>query len=187
MYREVFQSLNESIKRRNSPDAYIPPKGGMRDVIHRGYIKDATFPLRYDFIPDGKGSSNSGTHAYYFNDGGSRGVVEIKHRYSPTMDGRETKSILSFEMIDGKPLDSIDIHRMIAPALMHHNRSHAPDVIEFDHSVSDSVDDLISRLGSAFEPGEVSRNGKSTKVAKRKIEPKVSRIISHIRERLNKR
>jgi hypothetical protein len=185
MYREVFQSLNESIKRRNSPDSYLPPKGTMRDVIHRGYIKDATFPLRYDFIPDGKGTSNSGVHAYYFNNEGTRGVIEIKHRYAPKTTGHETSSKISFEMIDGKPLDSIDLHRMIVPALMHHNRSHTPDIIEFDKSISDSAEDLISRLGDKFEPGETIRMGETVRFVKRKLDPKISRVISHIKSKLN--
>lgn len=182
MYREVFQSLNESIRKRNSPEAFLPPKGERRDVIHRGYIKDATFPLRYDFIPDGKGSSNSGIHAYYFNDGSRKGVIQIQHRYAPLISGHETKSKLSFEMFEGKPLDPIDIHRMIVPALMHHNKSHIPDIIEFDDSVKESMDDLIFRLGDTFEIG----NRKSGKIVRRKLDPKISRVITHINKKLNK-
>ena len=183
IYREVFQSLHESVKKRYSPETFLPPKSNGREVIHRGYIKDATFPLRYDFIPDGKGTSNSGVHAYYFNDGGRRGVIQIEHRYSPLVSGHETKSKLSFEIFDGGSLEPIDIHRMLVPALTHHNRSHKPDIIEFDESVKDSADDLISRLGDVFELGE----RKNKKIIRRKLDPKISRVVSHIRKKLNNR
>ena len=179
IYREVFQSLHESVKKRNSPESFLPPKRGGREVIHRGYIKDATFPLRYDFIPDGKGTSNSGVHAYYFNNGGSRGVIEIKHRYSPRSSGHETISKISYDFIDGEPLEEIDVHRMLVPALLHHNRSHTPDIIHFDDSVKGSTKDLISRLGSDFE---IAKNGN---FIKRKLDPKIGRVVSHIRKRIN--
>ena len=87
MFNELFQSLHESIKKRNTPDSFIPSDIISSDVIHRGYIKDATFPLKYDFVPDGKGHSNSGSHVYSFRDNNLSGVIEINHRYNPSMSG----------------------------------------------------------------------------------------------------
>lgn len=180
MYREVFQSLNESIKKRNTPDSFLPKQVGGKDVIHRGYIKDATFPLKYDFIPDGKGHANSGTHVYSFNDSNKSGVIEIKHNYRPNLSGHETVSRISFEMNQGESPEDIQVHRMLLPVLKHHVKSHGPDIIRFGDNVP-FVDTLIRKLGSDFESFET----KSNKMVKRKIDPKVSRIISNIKKRIN--
>jgi hypothetical protein len=180
MINEIFQSLHESIKKRNTPDSFLPKPIEAKDVIHRGYIKDATFPLKYDFVPDGKGHENSGTHVYSFKDGKRSGVIEINHKHRPNLSGHETVSTISFEMNDGEKLDDIQIHRMIMPALSHHMRSHGPDIIKFGDNVP-FVDTLIRKLGSDFE----SFVTKGNKMVKRKIDPKVGRIISNIRKRLN--
>jgi hypothetical protein len=180
MYSELFQSLNESIKKRNTPDSFIPKKVEGKDVIHRGYIKDATFPLKYDFVPDNKGHSNSGTHVYSFNNGNQSGIIEINHKHRPNLSGHETISNISFEMNGGEDLEDIHIHRMIMPALKHHMKSHGPDIVKFGDNVP-FVDTLIRKLGSDFE----SFDTKGNKMVKRKIDPKVKRIINNIRKRIN--
>ena len=181
MYREVFQSLNESIKKRNTPDSFVLGVGdNSKEVIHRGYIKDASFPLKYDFMPDGKGHSNSGTHVYSFKDGNRSGVVEISHRYRPNLSGHETLSTVSFEMNQGDSPEDIEIHRMSIPALRHHLKSHGPDIINFGDGIP-YVDSLIRRMGSDFETFET----KGKKIVKRKIDPKVKRIVSHIKKKIN--
>ena len=54
MFNELFQSLHEAVKKRNTPDSYIIDGEKNSDVIHRGYVRNAPFPLRHDFLPDGK-------------------------------------------------------------------------------------------------------------------------------------
>lgn len=181
MFDELFQSLHESIKRRNTPDSFIPSDIISKDVIHRGYIKDASFPLKYDFIPDGKGHSNSGSHVYSFRDGENSGLIEIKHIHKPNLSGHETVSTISFEMNQGKSPEEIEIHRMILPALNHHVRSHGPDIIKFEESIP-FIDTLIRKLGSNFESFETKGN----KIVKRKIDPRTQRIIGHIKTKINK-
>ena len=51
MFNELFQSINESIKKRNNPDDFLPSASSHGDVIHRGYLRNAAFPIRYSFIP----------------------------------------------------------------------------------------------------------------------------------------
>ena len=165
MINEIFNSIHESIKRRNTPDSFIPSDLISKDIIHRGYIKDASFPLKYDFIPDGKGHSNSGSHVYSFRDGDRSGIIEINHRYKPNLSGHETISNISFEMNNGKSPEEIEIHRMILPALQHH-----------------IVETLIRKLGSNFESFETKGN----QIVKRKIDPRTQRIIGHIRSKINK-
>jgi hypothetical protein len=181
MIDDVFKSLHESIKRRNTPDSFIPPDIIARDVIHRGYIKDATFPLKYDFVPDGKSHANSGNHVYSFRDKNLSGVIEIDHKYRPNMSGHETVSQLSFEMNQGDSPSEIEIHRMVLPALKHHIRSHEPDVIRFGENVP-FIDTLIRKIGSNFESFDVRGN----KIVKKKIDPRTQRIIGHIRSKINK-
>ena len=188
MYKPVFQSLNEAIKVRNTPDSFLPMSDvPSKDVIHRGYIRKTGIPIRYDVIPDGK-YSNSGKHIYHFKDGNSSGFLEIDHKINPKMDGRETFSSVKFEM-SGDPKEiPIDIYRgVIVPAILHREQSHKPDVFDFDSSVVHS-DDIIRRLGSKFEFSESSTpDGKPRRKASRKMDPKVSRILTHIKKRLNKR
>jgi hypothetical protein len=177
MHKEVFQSLHESIRKRNTPDHYVIDSSPRRDVIHRGYLRgDVEFPMRYDFIPDGSTYKNSGRHVYHFRDGNISGVIEIMHTYSPTSDGHETTSVLSFEKLSGS-LPEINIHRLLIPTLNHHIKSHDPDIIKFSDGIP-FPDDMISRLGSKFD------NFKNTMV-KKKIDPKITRILSHIKNKLN--
>ena len=181
MINEIFNSIHESIKRRNTPDSFIPSDLISKDIIHRGYIKDASFPLKYDFIPDGKGHSNSGSHVYSFRDGDRSGIIEINHRYKPNLSGHETISNISFEMNNGKSPEEIEIHRMILPALQHHMKSHGPDIIRFGENIP-FVETLIRKLGSNFESFETKGN----QIVKRKIDPRTQRIIGHIRSKINK-
>jgi len=180
MFDKLFQSLHESIKKRNTPDSFIPSDVVARDVIHRGYIKDATFPLKYDFVPDGKGHSNSGSHVYSFKDNNINGVVEINHRYNPSMSGHETISQLSFEMNQGDSPSEVDVYRMILPALNHHMRSHGPDIIRFGENIP-FADTLIQKLGSNFDTFNINGNT----IVKKKIDPKTQRIMRHIKNKLN--
>jgi hypothetical protein len=54
------------------------------------------------------------------------------------------------------------------------------DIVDFSDSVMHS-DDLIRRLGNKFE---INKNGKS---AKKKVDPKILRVISHIKKHINKK
>lgn len=184
MFNELFQSLHEAVKKRNTPDSYVIDDKLEDGVIHRGYIRDASFPLRYDFLPDGKGSKNSGTHVYVFNNEGASGVIEIKHKYSPKDTGHETHSKVSFEMNSGRKPKDIDIHRTILPAVLHHMKSHSPDILEFSPSVKFS-DDIIRRIGKNFDSYEKTSDEGVARIAKRKLDPKISRVMNHIKKRLN--
>jgi hypothetical protein len=177
----VFNSLNESIKKRYNPDDFIPKKSSEKDIIHRGYIKNARYPIKYSFIPNNK-TPNSGSHIYSFNTGGISGVVEINHRYSPSMNGHETKSHVQFEYTgNNEKFESIDLHRMILPIITHHVESHDPDIISFGKSIK-NVDDIIRRIDSNM----VVTKGENSTVAKKSIDPKTKRVLSHIRKKLNK-
>jgi hypothetical protein len=184
MFNELFQSLHEAVKKRNTPDNYVIDGKDSEDVIHRGYI-DASFPLRYDFIPDGRGIKNSGIHAYAFDNDGIKGVVEIHHKYSPKESGHETHSRVSFEMTNGRRPKDIQIHRTILPAILHHMKSHSPDIVEFGPSVKFS-DDLIRRLGKKFDSYEKTSEEGTTRIAKRKLDQRTSRVVQHIKKRLNR-
>lgn len=184
MYREVFQSLNESIKKRNTPDSFLPPVASEKETIHRGYLKTASLPIRYDFKPDGKGGANSGTHAYVFKDKDRSGIVEISFRHAPSMSGHETSSKISYEMVRGDPLEDIDAHRIIIPILKHHLKSHAPDSIQFNNTIP-FQDDLIRRMGDSFDEFEKQTKDGVVKIAKRILDPKIGRIVSHIKNKLN--
>lgn len=180
MINEIFQSVNESIKRRNNPEDFLPKNSIDKEIIHRGYIKNAQFPIRYSFIPDGKGNVNSGLHIYNFKDKNINGVVEISHKYSPSMSGHETKSHIQFEYLGSDKLDSIDLHRMVLPIINHHVKSHNPDVFSFSKSIK-NADDIVRRLGSSY----ISTKGEHSTIAKKIIDPKTDRILKHIKKKLN--
>lgn len=184
MFDELFQSLHEAVKKRNTPDSYVIDGKDSEDVIHRGYI-DASFPLRCDFLPDGEGIKNSGTYIYSFDNDGIKGVIEIRHRYSPKESGHETHSTVSFEMTNGRRPKGIQIYRTILPAVLHHMKSLNPDVVEFGSSVKFS-DDLIRRLGKKFDSYEKTSEEGTTRIAKRKLDPRTSRVVQYIKKRLNR-
>ena len=181
MYNDVFKSLNESIKKRNSPADFLPvDKKDLKDVIHRGYLKKSAYPIKWDIVPDGK-TKNSGKHIYSFRSGGASGILEIEHEYAPQNSGHETRSKVHFELNGKPPEEDIQIYRsFIVPSLMHHMKSHNPDIVDFSDSVM-HPDDLIRRLGNKFE---INKNGKS---AKKKVDPKILRVISHIKKHINKK
>lgn len=182
MYNDVFKSLNESVKRRNSPSDFLPvDKENLKDVIHRGYLKKSAYPIKYDIIPDGK-TKNSGKHIYSFRSGGASGFLEIDHNYAPQKSGHETKSKVHFELEGKPPEEDIQIYRsFIVPAMMHHMQSHSPDIVEFSDSVMHS-DDLIRRFGNTFE----TEGKENSKTVKKKLDPKILRVISHFKN-LNKK
>lgn len=180
MFKDIFQSINESIKKRNNPEDFFSNNSYDKDIIHRGYIKNAAYPIKYSFIPDGKENSNSGTHIYNFNDKNINGVVEISHRYSPSLNGHETKSSIRFENLGKDKLEPIDLHRLILPIINHHVKSHDPDVLTFDKSIR-YVDDIVRRLGSNY----LTSNSKTGITIKKNIDPKTKRVISHIKKKLN--
>lgn len=178
MINHVFQSLHEAVKKRNNPEDFLP-QNLTRDVIHRGYLRKTSYPIKYDLIPDGK-TKNTGKHIYSFKNGNSYGFLEIDHKYSPTMSGHETKSNIHFEMEGKSPMEKIDIYRsFIVPSFLHHTSSHDPDIINFKDTVI-NTDDLVRRLGSKFE----TVNGSSL-TARKKLDPKISRIFGHIKKKLN--
>jgi len=179
MIRDIFNSINESIKKRNNPEDFIGKSSG-DDVIHRGYLKNAEYPIRYSFIPDGKGNANSGTHVYNFKNGSMNGIVEIIHKYSPNMSGQETRSHVNYENSGTENLDAFDLHRMMIPIVKHHVRSHDPDVLSFSKSIK-YADDLIRRVGNNYMM--TKNDGKI--LAKKNIDPKMKRVISHIKKKLN--
>jgi hypothetical protein len=181
MIRDIFNSLNESIKKRNNPEDFISNTSNEKDVIHRGYLKNAEYPIRYNFIPDEKGNANSGIHAYHFKSGKISGVVEIVHKYSPDMSGVETKSHVNYENMGGEKLEPIDLHRMVIPIVKHHVKSHDPDVITFGKGIR-YADDVVRRLNSPY----LTSKSKDKFTAKKNIDPKMKRVISHIKKKLNK-
>ena len=181
MFDIVFTSLNESIKKRNKPEDFIPNAKSSGDIIHRGYLKTGEYPIKYSFMPDGKGSSNTGSHIYNFKDKGLNGIVEISHRYSPTLSGHETKSHVQFEYTGKEKLDPIDLHRMMLPIINHHIESHDPDIISFGKSVK-YADDIIRRMGVSY----TTTKGKESTIAKKSVDPKFKRVLSHIKRKMTK-
>jgi hypothetical protein len=182
MINEVFNSIHESIKRRYSSDDFMPrlPEEMKSDVIHRGYLRKTQYPIRYDLIPDGK-TKNTGKHVYHFKNDNLTGFIEINHQYAPSMSGHETKSHVKFEVEGMKPEEEIDVYRsFVVPSILHHVRSHNPDVVNFENGVL-HTEDLIRRMGSSFE----ANTGSDKITAKRKVDPKFSRIFSHIKKRIN--
>jgi hypothetical protein len=178
MINNVFQSVHEAVKKRNNPEDFLP-QNSSKDIIHRGYLKKSSYPIKYDLLPDGK-TKNTGKHVYSFKQGNFSGILEIDHTYSPLISGHETRSKIHFEINNKSPEEEIQIYRsFIVPSFMHHIESHRPDIINFNDSVINS-DDLVRRLGNSFE----SIPGKSIS-AKRKLDPKISRIFAHIKKRLN--
>jgi hypothetical protein len=187
MINEVFKSLNESVKKRNSPESFIPlDSTPVKDIMHRGYIRSTGVPIKYDFIPDGK-HQNSGKHVYHYKNKSTRGVVEIDHRISPSQSGHETQSKINFELTGDKPEGTdVQFYRdFILPSVMHHFKTHKPEIINFTPSVIYS-DDLIRRFGDGFESKETESPDGISRIAKKKLDQKITRMISHLRKTLNR-
>lgn len=173
MINDIFQSLHEAVKKRNTPQDFVPfDINKTKGIIHRGYLKRSIYPIRYDMIPDGK-TKNTGKHIYNFKSGGAAGFMEIDHRYDPLPSGHETQSTIHFELEGKPPEEDLQIFRsFIVPSFMHHIESHGPDIVKFTDGVADA-EDLMRRLGSSFT---IDNN-----TAKRNIDPKILRIISHFK------
>lgn len=175
MVNEVFQSLHESVKRRNKAEDFLPNPSHVGKVIHRGYLNRSIYPIKYDIIPDGK-TKNTGKHIYNFKSGGASGFLEIDHKYSPMETGHETKSSVHFELEGTPPEEEIQVYRsFIVPSFLHHIESHKPDIVLFNDSVI-NMDDLIRRLGKGFET-----DPSNSMVARRIMDPKILRLINHFK------
>ena len=96
------------------------------------------------------------------------------------MSGQETRSHVNYENSGTENLDAFDLHRMMIPIVKHHVRSHDPDVLSFSKSIK-YADDLIRRVGNNYMM--TKNDGKI--LAKKNIDPKMKRVISHIKKKLN--
>jgi hypothetical protein len=186
MYNDVFQSLHESVKKRNTPDAFLVDSPDSIDVIHRGYIKDAAFPIKYDFIPKNKKtrSKNEGSHIYSFANEGMNGVVEINHRTNSNIEsGHETTSTFSMET-PGFPSD-VFLRRTILPAVMHHIDSHQPDILKFEKGFK-FIPDLLERIDPKGKKFTVTYGENNTTIKRSSpIDDKTKRIIDHIKKKIS--
>ena len=185
MIEKLVQSLHESVKKRNTPDSYVIDKQSDSEIIHRGYIKDAAFPLKYDFLPKSKGKSkNEGIHVYYFKAKSGTGIVEIDHRINanPT-SGHETTSTISLELNAVEP--DINLRRTLLPAVQHHMRSHDPDVLKIKKGFK-FTKDLIERIDPEGKIFDVTKTDFGTVLKKKApIDEKSKRIIRHIKKKIS--
>jgi hypothetical protein len=184
MFGKLLQSLHESVKKRNTPDAYVVDTPQTKDVIHRGYIQ-AAIPVKYDFVPREKAKSkNDGTHVYRFSNKGSIGLIEIDHRLNANpSSGHETTSSFSSEVKDFEP--DINLMRTILPAVQHHVRSHDPDILKFAKGFK-FTKELISRLDPENKIFDVTKTDSGTILKKKApIDEKSKRIISHIKNKVS--
>jgi len=184
MIEKLVQSLQESIKNRNTSNDYDVTIPKDVAIIHRGYIKNAAFPLKYDFIPkEKKSSKNEGDHVYKFGGSNKGGVVHIEHRVNKNQEsGHETTSIIKTE-INGMDRN-VDLVRTIIPAVMHHIKSHNPDIIKLDKSFKYRTI-LLKRLDPEKKKYDIKKNqnGITLKV-KTPLDEKSVRIIKHIKTKL---
>jgi hypothetical protein len=184
MIEKLVQSLQESIKNRNTSNDYDVTTPKDVAIIHRGYIKNAAFPLKYDFIPkEKKSSKNEGDHVYKFGGSKKGGVVHIEHKVNKNQEsGHETTSIIKTE-INGMDRN-IDLVRTIIPAVMHHIKSHNPDIIKLDKSFKYRTI-LLKRLDPEKKKYDIKKNqnGITLKV-KTPLDEKSVRIIKHIKTKL---
>ena len=185
MIDKLFQSLHESVKKRNTPDSYIIEDPKDVDVIHRGYIKNAAMTLKYDFIPkeDGK-SRNEGDHVYKFGSTTKGGVVHIDHRVNKNQEsGHETTSTFTNEILN---LDvDVKLMRTIIPAVLHHIKSHDPDILKFKSGFK-----FLKKILKEIDPEKKKFDIKKTKLGtvlqkKSPIDEKSKRIISHIKSKID--
>lgn len=187
MFDHVFQSLHESVKKRNTPDSFIPSKTpGGRDVIHRGYLKKTGFPIKYDFVPDNK-LPNSGTHVYNFKNKDVKALLSILHDVKePNKSGHETTSRVSFEFTgkqpDGHP---IELYRdFILPAFTHHVQSHKPEIVIIEPGFHYS-EDMLRRLGVNYDVKKKTGKNGTTFIGTKKLDSKIKRILSSVKKSLN--
>ena len=184
MYNDVFKSLNESVKKRNTPDSHILSSPKDVNVIHRGYIRNSAYPIKYDFIPKEKGKSkNEGTHVYRFSNKSNIGIIEIEHKLNTSQDsGHETTSTISSEL--GELERDINLERTMVPAVVHHIKSHEPDIIRLKKGYP-YTKDLLERIDSEGNIYDQTKTDFGTILKKKTpIPDKAKRIISHIKKQL---
>lgn len=185
MIEKLVQSLHESVKKRNNPEAYIIDKPSDAEIIHRGYVRDATFPLKYDFLPKSKGKSkNEGTHVYHFKADDGTGIIEIDHRVNGSIaSGHETTSTISHEL-NGVETD-VNLRRTLLPAVQHHIRSHDPDVLKIKKGFK-FTKELIDRIDPDGNIFNISKTDFGTILKKKApIDEKSKRIISHLKKKMS--
>lgn len=183
MIEKLVQSIHESIKKRNLPSAYVLDSTDGSDSIHRGYIKNSTWPIKINFTPSKKQQfKNEGMHVYSFADGKLNGRVEINHRMNGKRDsGHETISIVDHDVGDFER--NVDLQRAIIPAVLHHITSHDPDIIKFKKGFR-YTKELLSRLDPEGKKFTVSKSNAGTTLKKTTpIDAKAARIIQHIRKK----
>lgn len=185
MIDKLFQSLHESVKKRNTPDSYVIEDPKDIDVIHRGYIKNAAMPLKYDFIPreDGK-SRNEGDHVYKFGSTTKGGVVHIDHRVNKNQEsGHETTSTFASEISNLQT--DIDLRRTIIPAVLHHIKSHDPDILKFKSGFK-FLSDIMKELDPEKKKFAIKKTKFGTILIKNTpIDEKSKRIVSHIKSKMS--
>lgn len=185
MIKKVFNSIHESVKKRNTPDNFIIDGPSDVNVIHRGYIKNSFYPLKYDFVPRDEGKSkNEGEHVYSFSKEKTKGVVSINHRVNKNIEsGHETTSTVSFQLDDIE--SGIDIARTLIPAIVHHIKSHDPDIIKIEKGFKFSKK-LMSRIDPKKDKFDIKKTKTGIVIKKKQpIDEKSKRIISHIQKKLN--
>lgn len=186
MINEVFQSLHEAVKRRNTPDSFIPGKSDSKDVIHRGYLTKTGVPIKYDFIPDGK-FANSGTHVYNFKDRTTRALLTVNHRIKdPDKKGYETSSEISFEMMGDAPKDHpVNLYRtFILPAFRHHMDTHRPEIITVNPGI-EFAEDMVRRMGNSYEISQTKTPLGISFTGTKKLDSKIQRILASVKKSLN--
>lgn len=187
MINEIFQSLHEAVKKRNTPDSFIPAKGDSKDVIHRGYLTKTGVPIKYDFIPDGT-FANSGTHVYNFKDRTTRALLSVIHKVKePDRNGYETSSSISFEMMGEEPKDHpVNLYRnFVLPAFKHHIETHKPEIVTVNPGTQ-FAEDMMRRLGSNYDISTKKTSEGVAFVGNKKLDSKIQRILSNIRKSLNR-
>lgn len=184
MIEKLVQSLFESVKRRNTSDAYITDAPG-DNLIHRGYIRNATVPIKYEFMPsENQKSKNEGKHIYRFGDKKSLGFVIAKHRVNQNQNtGHETTSTISYSTVGFD--DSLSLQRILIPAVIHHINSHDPDIIKFKNGFK-YLKELMTRIDPDGKKFTLTK--KETGVVVKKTTPldaKARRVIDHIKKSIN--
>lgn len=188
MIDKLFQSLHESVKKRNTPDSHIPLSAiPSREVIHRGYITKTGIPIKYDFVPDGK-FSNSGTHVYNFKDRATRALLTINHKIkNPDKQGYETSSEISFEMMGDTPKDHpVNLYRnFVLPAFKHHIDTHKPEIVTLNPGIEFS-EDMVRRMGNNYEISQRKTPLGISFTGIKKLDSKIKRILFNVRKTINK-
>jgi hypothetical protein len=184
MIEKLVQSLHESVKKRNTADSYITDSPG-DNVIHRGYIRNATLPIKYEFLPaEEQKSKNEGKHIYRFGSGKSMGVIIVNHKMNKKQDtGHETTSTINYET-DGFE-NNVDLQRILVPAIMHHFQSLDPDIINFNGGFR-YTKELMSRIDPKGEKFTVTKKESGLTLKKSKpLDAKAMRVVNHIKKTIN--